>query len=127
MVFFKRNSAGRTEPMNEPWLTIADHLRDVAEETPGEQIPEVIGALERAKAVLYGRIVAPPTSNPNRSSGKAAEPDRLLNPDELAAILNTNKSWVYRNANTLPFTVRVSRKQLRFSEAGLRRWMATRR
>ena len=50
-----------------------------------------------------------------------ADPDRLLTPEEAAAILGQSVRWLYRHAANLPFTRRISRKNLRFSEAGLRR------
>jgi predicted DNA-binding transcriptional regulator AlpA len=55
------------------------------------------------------------------------EADRLLTPTEAAAVLNVTPRWLYRHAKRLPFTRRLSRKALRFSEAGLSRWQATRR
>jgi len=56
--------------------------------------------------------------------GNHNEPDRLLTPEEAASILGQNVRWLYRHANKLSFTRRISRKNLRFSEAGLRRWIA---
>jgi excisionase family DNA binding protein len=49
--------------------------------------------------------------------------DELLTVTEAATVLKTTKDWLYRNANELPFTVRLSRKQLRFSAEGLHRWI----
>jgi predicted DNA-binding transcriptional regulator AlpA len=60
-------------------------------------------------------------------SGHAPEKDRLLSPKEAAEILGQDVRWLYRHANELPFTRRISRKNLRFSEAGLRRWIAARK
>jgi predicted DNA-binding transcriptional regulator AlpA len=65
--------------------------------------------------------------------GYAPEKDRLLTPEEAAEILNpaansaNSVRWLYRHANKLPFTRRIGRKNLRFSEAGLRRWIAARK
>ncbi|MBI2358327.1 MAG: helix-turn-helix domain-containing protein [Deltaproteobacteria bacterium] len=61
------------------------------------------------------------------SGGQANGYDRLLTPAEAAAILNVKPRWLYRHANRLPFTRRLSRKALRFSEAGLFRWQAARK
>jgi predicted DNA-binding transcriptional regulator AlpA len=55
-----------------------------------------------------------------------SRPDRLLNADEAATILGVNRRWLYRNAPRLPFTRHLSRKALRFSEVGLRRWIERR-
>lgn len=57
-------------------------------------------------------------------NGHGVEKDRLLTPDEAAEILGESKRWLYRHQRQLPFIKRLSRKSLRFREAGLRRWMA---
>ena len=50
------------------------------------------------------------------------EPDRLLDAEEAAPLLKVTPRWLYRHAKHLPFTRRLSRKVLRFSEAGLLKW-----
>ena len=47
-------------------------------------------------------------------------PDRLLTAKEAADLLNVTPRWLYRRQ--LPFA-RLSRRAVRFSEAGLRRWL----
>jgi excisionase family DNA binding protein len=59
--------------------------------------------------------------------GHAPEKDRLLTPEEAAERLGQNVRWLYRHAKELPFTRRISRKNLRFSEASLLRWLAARK
>ena len=61
------------------------------------------------------------------SAGHVIERDRLLTPEETAEILGQTVRWLHRHANKLPFTRRISRKNLGFSEAGLRRWLAARK
>ena len=56
-----------------------------------------------------------------------AELDRLLTPQKAAAILGVHVRWLYRHAAKLPFTRRMSRKNLRFSEVGLHRWLAAKK
>lgn len=56
-----------------------------------------------------------------------AEKDKLLTPEQAAEMLGQKVRWLYRHASRLPFTRRLSRKSLRFSENGLRRWVAARR
>jgi len=54
----------------------------------------------------------------------AADPaDRLLAPEEAAALLGVTVRWLRRHSGTFTFTRRLSRKVLRFHEAGLRRYM----
>ena len=89
--------------------------------------PELRQALLlQAVAVLAALAVPPLGGNGDRPS-TPLEPDRLLTPAEAAAQLAVSRRWLYAHAARLPFTKRLSRKVLRFSEAGLRRWQSTRR
>lgn len=54
----------------------------------------------------------------------AREPDRLLTVKEVAPRLGVTPRWLYRHAKRLPFTRKLTRKTLRFSEIALRRWEA---
>jgi predicted DNA-binding transcriptional regulator AlpA len=49
--------------------------------------------------------------------------DHLLTIDEAAEVLRTSKDWLYRNWKRLPFTVRHSPRQLRFSSKGIERYI----
>lgn len=51
--------------------------------------------------------------------------DRLLGVDEAAVMLGVDKQWLYRRTRSLPFVVRMD-ALLRFSEAGIQRWIASR-
>ena len=53
--------------------------------------------------------------------------DDLLTVEEVSGILKVSVRWVYRHAKALPFSRRLSRKVLRFSRAGMARWLATKR
>jgi len=53
--------------------------------------------------------------------------DRWLTAEEAATRLNVTTGWIYRHAEKWPFARRLSRKNLRVSEAGLLRWIAARR
>ena len=59
--------------------------------------------------------------------GKSAElpkaTDRLLGADEVAERMSVSLAWVYRQARRWPFTRRLGRKALRFSEAGFEKWL----
>jgi predicted DNA-binding transcriptional regulator AlpA len=57
----------------------------------------------------------------------AIGPDRLISPSEVASRLGVTVRWVYRHADQWPFTRKLSRKVLRFSEAGFGRWLQARR
>lgn len=55
------------------------------------------------------------------------EPDRLLSGEEAARIAGVTPSWLIRHTSTLPFVRKLSHKVVRYSEPGLRRWLANRR
>ena len=49
--------------------------------------------------------------------------DRLLTIDQVAQRLSVSKDWVYRNGRRLTFTKKLGPKLVRFSEAGLQKWL----
>jgi hypothetical protein len=56
-----------------------------------------------------------------------AKDDQMLDADQAAALLHKPRRWLFEHKKTLPFVTIVSRKVLLCSEAGLKKWMATRR
>lgn len=52
--------------------------------------------------------------------------DRLLTVDEAAEVLAVERTWLYRHAEKLPFTRRLSPGTLRFSSNGLQEWLTSR-
>jgi hypothetical protein len=61
---------------------------------------------------------------------ESTEKDHWLTGQEAAAILGGDPkeqiAWLHRHARKLSFAKRISRKKLRFNEAGLRRWISRR-
>jgi predicted DNA-binding transcriptional regulator AlpA len=94
---------------------------------PPEEIPALLAQLAAIQSILAARLVATPISAAAPSSHQPEESNQLLTAEDAAKILRVTPRWLYRHANRLPFTRRLSRKCLRFSEAGLRRWAETRR
>lgn len=88
---------------------------------------DAIKALLMRNAVVQSALAAALQSAPNQTPQPFPEEDRMLTPDEAAQILRRSRLWVYRNANRLPFVKRISRKSLLCSEAGVKRWLATRK
>lgn len=78
-----------------------------------------------AQGVLVARLLAL-HGQAQESARHSVETDRLLSPAEAAGLLGVTPRWLYRRAQGLPFTRRLSRKVLRFSERGLRSWQARR-
>jgi len=95
-------------------------LQDMSE--PSTILPEALRAefKEIMRAVLREEL----TEN---TSAAGAEKDALLTSEQAASLMGVSRRWLYRHAAKLPFTRRVSRKNLRFSEAGLRRWITAKK
>jgi excisionase family DNA binding protein len=87
-----------------------------------EAIPELMGELERAKALLLARLLADGRATVSRDNPPA---DRLLTAQEVSERTHYSVDWFYRHKRDLPFYRPTGRKVL-FSEAGLRKWMAAR-
>jgi hypothetical protein len=101
-------------------------------EIPPAEIPTMLSelavvqsALVATQSALIRRIAA--VARDRDGSASRSDEDRWLTSDEAAALLRVDRKWLYRRARSLPFCRRLSRKKLLFSEAGLRRWIATRR
>jgi len=105
-----------------PKLTdLLNHNTKVCE-LPLEVIPAMLGELEQLKAALWLRLSVPQNGRGESSSSG----DRLLDVEETARKLGMTKDYLYRNSNDLPFSVRVGKGQLRFSEAGIDRYIKNR-
>jgi len=83
-----------------------------------ELLVRVIGL----QTALATRALAVPT---NGRAAEAAE-DRLLDVAEAARLLGVSVDWVYRRAAKLPFAIRLGPGILRFSAAGLARYIQQR-
>ena len=80
-----------------------------------------LGALQAALEARL-RAMAVPSSRVGQP-----EQDRLLTPDEAANRLGVSLRWLYRNAKRLPFTRKLTRRTLRFHEAGLEKYIREKR
>jgi predicted DNA-binding transcriptional regulator AlpA len=102
---------------------IPDHWRDLrAEEVPVEAIPAALGELARLQAELQLRLLAA-----GREKGRPAAPperDRLVTLNEAAEMLGVTVSWLRTHKESYPFFLRLTSKTHRFSEAGIRKWLA---
>jgi excisionase family DNA binding protein len=76
------------------------------------------------QAAVAARVAAVLIQSKPLGASEAMTTDRLLTPQEAAVVLGVTRAWLYRHAGKLPFTRRLSRKTLRFSQAGLCRWQA---
>lgn len=95
-----------------------------------DALPGLIGEAEALRATLWARLQAtaapsaPEATTPPSSNGTKA--DRLLTAKEASERLGVGKRWMYRHADTLPFTRKLTEGTLRFSERGLERWKESR-
>jgi predicted DNA-binding transcriptional regulator AlpA len=98
-------------------------------EVPVHQIPALVAELASEQATLCALQGALTTRLLTSTADEAAShksDDRLLTVDEVASTLGVNRRWVQRRAKRLPFARRISEHAIRYSEAGLKRWMANR-
>jgi len=96
-------------------------------DVPMSAVPSLIVQAAALQAALAARLaeMSMPAGQP--AIAEPSEAERLLTPPEAAALLGVTVPWLYRHAGRLPFARRLSRKALRFSDAGLRRWLAARK
>ena len=130
------NFSPEREGKSTPWpLDLQQALDTVTQlqpvDIPRTEIPAMLSrlaaaqtALAAAQGALATRIAT--SSGEQGGNGSRSDIDRWLTSDEAASLLRVDRKWLYRRARSLPFCRRLSRKKLLFSDAGLRRWLATR-
>jgi predicted DNA-binding transcriptional regulator AlpA len=86
---------------------------------PREDIPVLLGELETLRARLWARLLDVQSLPAPRDAGQ----DRLLTPQEAAALIGVSLRWLHRHQHQLPST-RLSKKVIRFNQSELTRWVA---
>jgi hypothetical protein len=81
-----------------------------------EDLPMLLGELERLRATTWTRLTVPPTVE--------ADTDRLLGAKEAAKMLGIGVNALYRNE--WPFKVKVSEGRSRYSLQGIQRFIRNR-
>lgn len=110
--------------MNAPTVTdFMPEIERLAESVPADEIPALLGALERIRARLWQRLNEAPTPSSATPKRDQRAADRLLTTREAAQLLGVKPRWLYSHAHEIPGVQRLSRRCLRFSERKLRRWM----
>src|SRR5689334_16135878 len=104
-----------------PVTLVAELLRNPAQISSLriDAIPDLIAELSRLQSLLLLRITTGKNETPVASR---VEKDLLLTAAEAAPLLGVSVRWLYRHWKNLPFSRRLSRKTLRFSEDGVRRY-----
>jgi len=109
-------------------LTTVPTLRELLEHPervsalPLEAIPGLRGKLAELDTMLRMRVAMAQSNGQGQAQGGG---DRLLGVKEAAAKLGTTEDWLYRH-DKLPFVVRLGKKQVRYSEAGIDRYIRSR-
>ena len=85
---------------------------------------ELLSRCLTAQAALLARLGGALNEHAPES---ASDDTRWLPVDEAAAIMGVDPGWLRRNWKRLPFAQRISRKNLVFHEARLRRWLEARK
>ena len=92
---------------------------------PAETLRALLLRSAAAQSALAARFAL---ENPTADGRpEATNSDRLLTAEEAEALSGISARWLRRNHKKLPFSRKLSHKTLRFSEAGLRRWLDSNR
>ena len=103
-------------------LTIEDLIADpenVDTLSHGETM-DVLARIVALQPILIGRLAS------LGSDKKEIKSDTLLNVEEASERMGMSTDWLYRHAKELPFTKRIGPRQLRFSEAGIEKYIKNR-
>jgi excisionase family DNA binding protein len=103
-------------PGTETGAGLAERLLRLAREVTPEELPNLIGQLESAKAIAWARLTVPTTVQ--------TEHDELLAVTEAARRLGVSEDYLYGHHHEYPFTRRQGRKLL-FSASGLQKYLKT--
>ena len=96
-----------------------EQLARVVQEANRDELPGLLGHLVEIEARVRLRLAEAPAA--------PAPAPRLLAADEAAVIAGTSKRWLLSHTRGLRFRSDLTRKQPRFREDGLRRWLEGRR
>jgi hypothetical protein len=91
-----------------------ENVLRAARDLPVEELPELIGQLEAAKATAWARLTTP--------SNGTQDYDQLLNVQTAAARLGVSEDYLYRHHQQYSFTRRQGRKLL-FSAVGIEQFI----
>jgi excisionase family DNA binding protein len=110
-----------------PWMRPAAQFSDLLQDPQRiaqvelADVADLLGQLEIVRVQLWARLVG--ANAPVVASIDVSTTDRLLTPQEAAAVLKVGVRWLYRHRKRLPFARPISGKVLRFSEMGLQKWL----
>jgi predicted DNA-binding transcriptional regulator AlpA len=101
-------------------LAVGDQIDAIIRSAAREELLSALALLEGRRAVVRERLRV--IHQLERPKGK----DRALTAAQAARIAaGYSPSWFYEHASELEFTIRAPGRGVRFSESGLRSWVAT--
>ena len=114
-------------PATSPATVLRDLDRVVAAAEPQQRLGLAL-ALNARVATLTAELAAQPPPAPTTDSEPAAK-EHWLSADEALAVMGgkVNRKFLYRATRGMKFRKDLSRKNVLWEEAGLRRWIASRR
>jgi predicted DNA-binding transcriptional regulator AlpA len=83
--------------------------------------PQLLGELERLKALLWGRMLRADSALPPQSDN-----GRYLTVQEVVSRFGVTERWLYRHKRQMPYS-QPSRKVLLFPEQAITKWIASRK
>lgn len=95
---------------------LAQRARDAAAMSATAPVADVLGVVLADLEAVDGN-----------GDATTAAPERLLDVEQAAALLDVRPRWLYDHARALPFAKKLGGRTLRFSEAGMRRWLERKR
>ena len=127
----RSSSLHRGGPEVTPSLAVLLKDPSRVQDLPSENVPVLLTQCAGEQTKLGALLIALAARSVNllMDSGEKQAPkteDRWLTVEEAGKIAGLNPRWFYRQ-ESLPFARKISRKITRYSEAGLRRWLSTRR
>lgn len=120
-----------SENQTDPFSTLLREP-DCVDDLDREELVELLQRVEGLRVQLWSCLHSPPDPSPADPPPVPEEKpfqngDRLLKAGDVAEVLNVDTRYVYDHADDWPFTRRISKQKLRFSERGLYRWLESRR
>lgn len=103
--------------------TLDDLVQDPARvsDIPVVVIPALLSQIAAVQGALSAQLICAFAQEQAAEDTRRA--DHLLTAATAAARLAVTKYWLYEHARQLPFTVRIGRRGLRFSENGIERYL----
>jgi len=97
---------------------VADHSK--VNDLSGDECQTMLIKLATAQTLLLGRLLS------FKGNPELVEEDKLLTAGQAAKQLGCTPDWLYRHSKELPFTRRLSSRQLRFSSKGITQYIRNR-